>query len=87
MEVNACVYKPVAKAMCELIHATIDTLYTEVSSPMITTNGASGKKASRQQQFRAHDSSLETVTDWQQFGTTVWSLLKHLKFQVTLFDS
>ena len=80
MGVNACLHLPVAQALCSLLHAVVGPLYAKACPSLLKTNSVD--QQSSWADLGIQDDTLENVTDWQQFGPTVWSLLAYLKFQV-----
>jgi hypothetical protein len=83
MGVNACLHLPVAKALCGLIHTTIDPWYVEMSPQILDINPVDTQDPLQEfGTFIGHVDVLENVEKWEQFGPTVWSLLTYLRFQV-----
>jgi THO complex subunit 2 len=82
--VTPCSYPPVAAALCDLIHYTIDPLYQQVSPTNIckissVSSSSPSSMASDANPILAKDAVAQLAADgWAQLGTVAWPLLRQL---------
>jgi THO complex subunit 2 len=81
--VTPCSYPPVATALCDLIHHTIDPLYQQVSPRtkviISSASSSSASAAGADDLVLAKDAVPQVPADgWGGFGPAAWPLLKQL---------